>query len=145
MRLLLLLLLLWLRLLVSSAEAIVIIVDASATRVRCLGQKGRDGRLLPPTLRRASVIANRNEQRTDVFAVLTALRVGGASASAFDSVGREFHADRVRLTVVATDGAAGPHVGRGHVIHNTSSEILQAAQKRARAKEATEAAVTESG
>ncbi len=116
---------------------------AAAARVGGLRHARGDRRRLAPLLRPARLVADRDQQGAHVFAVLSALRVCGARAAALDAVGRELDADGVRLAVVAAHRPARGHVGRGHVVDDSPSEVLEPAEEGAGAEEAAEAAVAQ--
>ena len=119
------------------------VAAAGVRRLRELRRRHR--RRLAPRLRPAGLIADADEQRRHVLAVLPALGVGGARALRLDPVRRQLDVDRVRLRVGGADGAARGHVVDGDVLDDAAAEILQAAEESSSAEQPAEAAVAQGG
>jgi len=117
------------------------IAPAGVGRLRHHGWEGR----LAPRLRPAGLVADADEERRHVLAVLAALGEGGAGAVALDAVGRELDRHGVRLGVGGAHGAARAHVVDLDVLDDAAAEVLQAAEEGARAEQPAEAAVAQGG
>lgn len=89
-----------------------------------------------PRLRATSLIAERDEQRRDVFAMLAAFGKRGASARALEAIGRQIDAHRMGLGVAGANDAACAHFADVDVLDNAASKVFEPSQESARAKEA---------
>ena len=89
----------------------------------------------------ARLVAHRDEQRGDVFAVLPGFGERGAGAIRFDALGGEIDPDRVRVGVRPLDPPLGARFGHLHVLDDAPTRVVETAQKRPRSEQASESAV----
>lgn len=83
-----------------------------------------------------SLVAKRDEQRGDVFAVLSAFGESGACARALQAIWRQVDAHRMRLGVAGTNDAARAHFADVDVFNDAASKVFESSQESARAKKA---------
>lgn len=83
-----------------------------------------------------SLITKRDQQRSDVFAVLAAFGKRGARARAFEAIRRQVDAHGMRFRVAGTNDAARAHFADVDVFDNAASKVFESSQESARAKEA---------
>ena len=112
--------------------------------VRRLRQRRRH-RWVVPRLTRARLIADADEQRRDVLAMLSPLLKGGTRTARFDAGRRELDRDGVRLRVGGADRPAGRRVLDRDVLDRPAAKILEAAQEGARAEQPPQPAIAERG
>ena len=98
-----------------------------------------------PGLCAPRLITQCDEQRGNVFAVLTALGKCRTRASAFDAVWRQIDSHRMRFRIARTDDAGGTHLADVDVLDNAASKVFEPPQKSARAKKAAQATVAQGG
>jgi hypothetical protein len=91
------------------------------------------------------LIPKRDEQRRNVFAVLTSLGERRARARALDAVRREVDAHRMRLGIARTNDAARTHFANIDVLDDAASKVFEPPKESARAKEAAQATVAQGG
>jgi hypothetical protein len=91
------------------------------------------------------LIAQGDEQRGDVFAVLSALRERRARASALDAIRRQVDPYGMWFRIAGADDASGTHVANFDVFDDAASKVLEPPQKSTRAKKAAQATVAQGG
>jgi hypothetical protein len=89
------------------------------------------------------LIANGDEQRRNVLAVLARLGKRGARAIRLNAFWRQIDADGVRVGVGALDSALGARLGDLHVLHDPPPGVVEPAQKRSSTEQTTKSAVAE--
>ena len=98
-------------------------------------------RRLAARLRAARLVAHRDEERRDVFAMLPRFGERGTGAIRLDAFGSEIDAHRVGVGVRPFDPPLGARFGHLHVLDHAPSRVVEAAQKRPRSEQASESAV----
>jgi hypothetical protein len=113
---------------------------AIAAGVRRLGDGlGR----LATRLCAARLVAHRDEQRGDMFAMLHRFGKSGAGAIRLDSFRRQIDADGVRIAVGAFDAPLGACFGNLHILDYAPSRVVEAAQESPGTEQTSESAITE--
>jgi hypothetical protein len=98
---------------------------------------------LAPGLRAARLVAHRDEQRGDVFAVLPRLRERRARAVRLNALGRQIDAHRVGLGVGAFDTTLCAGFRHLHVFDDATPRVVETTQERSGPQQAPEAAIAE--
>lgn len=98
-----------------------------------------------PWVLASGLIADGDEERGDVFAMLLGLRKDGAVALALDALGGEHDLHRVRIGIGAADLALGRSLEDLDVLDDAAPGVLEASEESASAKEAAKAAVAQRG
>jgi hypothetical protein len=98
---------------------------------------------LAPGLRATRLIANGNEQRCDVLAVLAGLGERGTSAIRLNAFWRQVDANCVRIGIRALDPALCARLGDLHVLHDPPPGVVEPAQERSSTEQTTKSAVAE--
>jgi hypothetical protein len=82
---------------------------------------------LASRLRAARLVAHRDEQRGNVFAMLPRFGKSGASAVRLDALGRQIDANGVRIAVGAFDAPLGARIGNLYVLDHAPSRVVESA------------------
>jgi len=108
--------------------------------VRSLGYGLRG---LASGLSASRLIANGDEQRSDVLAVLAGLGKCGTGAIRLNAFRSQVNADSVGVGVRALDPALRARFGDLHVFHDPPSGVVEAAQERSSTEQTAKSAVAE--
>jgi hypothetical protein len=104
----------------------------------------RDGlRRLATRLGAARLVAHRDEQRGDMFAMLPRLGKSGAGAIRLDSLRRQVDPNGVRIAVGAFDAPLGARFGNLHILDYAPSRVVESAQESPGTEQSSESAITE--
>jgi hypothetical protein len=92
-------------------------------------------------LRPAGLIADRNQQRRDVLAVLVGLSEGRTRTMRLDAVGSQLDRDRVGLGLRRSNRARGRHLVDCDILDDATTEILKSPKERSGAEQPAKATV----
>jgi hypothetical protein len=91
------------------------------------------------------LVANRDEERGDVFAVLAGLLERRARAVGRDAFAPEFDRRLVGFRIRALDAPGGARVRDGDALYDPALLVVEASQKRSSSEESAETAIGKSG